>query len=100
MKKKINTSSLVRGAIVAVIVIVALAAFLSTESARRWFKDISSDYTGGLNRTVTVYDYSGNVIESYTGKFDVEYKTDGTVKFDIDGKRTVITGGIIINQEE
>ena len=100
MKKKINIGFLVRGAIVAAIAIVILTALLSSESARRWFKDASSNYNGGLNRTVTVYDYNGNVIESYTGKFDVEYKTNGTVKFDIDGKRTVITGGIVINQEE
>lgn len=100
MKKKINTRSLLRGIAVVAFVMIIAVAFLSTESARRWFKDISSDYSGGLSRTVTVYDYNGNVIESYSGKFDVEYKSDGTVKFDIDGKRTIITGGIIINQEE
>lgn len=99
MKKRNKRSKLtvmVFGAVV--VIIVGLA--LSSQSTKRWFKDITSDYTGGLNRTVTVYDYNGNKIESYSGKFDVEYKSDGTVKFDIDGKRTTITGGIIINQEE
>lgn len=47
-----------------------------------------------------IFEFYGKEIESYSGKFDVEYKSDGTTKFDIDGKRTTITGGIIINQEE
>lgn len=100
MKKKGNTKKLliISVAVFAVVVLVVLSLF--SQSTRRWFKDIFSDYGGGLNRTVTVYDYNGNAIESYSGKFDVEYKSDGTVKFDIDGKRTTITGGIIINQEE
>lgn len=30
-----------------------------TEGFQREMKSISSDWTGGLNRTVTVYDYNG-----------------------------------------
>lgn len=99
MKRRNKSSKLTVVGFIAVVAIIA-GVVLSSQTARRWFKDIASDYTGGLNRTVTVYDYNGNKIESYSGKFDVEYKSDGTVKFDIDGKRTTITGGIIINQEE
>lgn len=94
-KRKVCTFIFVGAIIIAIIIII-----VSSQSFQRWIKDIKSDYTGGINRTVTVYDYDGNKIESYSGKFDVQYKSDGTVKFDIDGKRTIITGGIIINQEE
>lgn len=94
-KRKVCTFIIAGALIIAIIIII-----VSRQSFQRWIKDIKSDYTGGINRTVTVYDYDGNQIESYSGKFDVEYKSDGTVKFDIDGKRTIITGGIIINQEE
>lgn len=58
-----------------------------------------SNLSGGINRTVTIYDYNGNQINSWTGTFDVtnsEYET----YFDIDGKRVVIHGGIVINEEQ
>lgn len=104
MKKNFNTRSIIKnisiGFAIGIAVILLIVFMVSRESCQRHFKDIKSDYTGGLNRTVTVYDFNGNKIEEYKGKFDVEYKADGSVKFDIDGKRTVVTGGIIINQEE
>ena len=61
-------------------------------------KSIKSDLTGGLNRTVSVYAQDGTLIKSWTGKFDVSESTDETF-FDIDGKRVIIQGGIIINEE-
>lgn len=93
-KKRIIAGSTV------IVAIAFIAIMVSSQSFQRFLKDIRSDYAGGINRTVTVYDYSGNMLEQYKGKFDVEYKSDGSIKFDLDGKRTIITGGIIINQEE
>lgn len=54
---------------------------------------------GGLSRTVTVYSYSGDEIASWSGKFDVT-ENDQETYFDIDGRRIIIQGGIIINEEE
>lgn len=54
---------------------------------------------GGLRRTVTVYSYSGDEIASWSGKFDVT-ENDQETYFDIDGRRIIIRGGIIINEEE
>ena len=85
-------------AIVMMILILALS-LCGCEGWKREMKSIGSDWTGGLNRTVTVYDYNGEPIKSWTGRFDVSENTN-EVWFDIDGKRVIITGGIIINEEE
>ena len=70
-------------------------------------KDIESDYGGGLYRKITVYDYNGNVVQTWEGKFDTQMgDTSGVpyVKFDrIDSSgrkvRVIVQGGIIINEE-
>ena len=67
------------------------------QSWERNMKSLSSDIAGGLNRTVTVYDYNGQVIRQYAGKFDVS-ESENEVYFDIDGKRVIIHGGIVINE--
>ena len=40
----------------------------------------------------------GQVIRQYAGKFDVS-ESENEVYFDIDGKRVIIHGGIVINEE-
>jgi len=67
-------------------------------STSRWMKDVSSEYGGGLNRTVTVYDMQGEPIREYTGKIDVE-ANEGKVLFDLNGKRTIIYNATVIVQE-
>ena len=50
-------------------------------------------------RTVTVYDYNGQEIKSWSGTFDV-YQNKPTVYFDTEeGKRVIINGGIIICED-
>lgn len=68
------------------------------ESMQRGMKSIKSDMNGGLNRTVTVYDYNGEEIKSWSGKFDVS-SSENEVYFDVNGKRVIIHGGIVINEE-
>lgn len=64
-------------------------------------KDVDSELSGGLNRTLLVYDYNGDLIKTYTGKIDIEASdVSGKVKFDMDGKRTIIYGGIVIVDEQ
>lgn len=71
-----------------------------TESTQRNLKSIKSNWTGGLNRKVEVYDYNGGLIKSWEGKFDVRETDRNSVYFDdADGKRVIISGGIIINEE-
>lgn len=65
---------------------------------QRGMKTIGSDITGGLDRTVTVYSYDGEKLGEWSGKFDVSSSEQETF-FDIDGKRVILQGGIIINEE-
>ena len=43
-------------------------------SCSREMKSCQSDMGGGLRRTVEVYDYNGNKIKTYEGKFDISRK--------------------------
>ena len=70
-----------------------------TEGFKRWKKDLSSNYQGGLERTVTVYDYNGKLIKEYSGRMDVE-NTNGVTKFDLEGKRVMIKDAIVITEEK
>lgn len=86
------------------IVILATAALIAISLtgcafwSRSW-KSFTSDVGGGLERTVTVYDNNGNIVRSWEGKFDVS-ESENEVYFDIDGKRVIIHGGIVINEEK
>lgn len=52
------------------------------------------------SRTVTLYDYDGNEIKSWTGKFFNGSGSENKVYFyDEDGKRVIIHGGIVVNEE-
>lgn len=83
------------------LLIVAIAMLSSCgEAWQRELKSLKSDLNGGLNRRVEVYDYNGNKIREYEGKFDVRETPHDYVYFDMqDGRRIIIHGGIIINEE-
>ena len=85
--------------VIVFVVIIGAVALLGTSTAQRTLKSVSSDFGGGLDRTVTVYDYSGNEIRSWTGKFDVSESENEVYFDDEDGKRVIIHGGIVINEE-
>ena len=85
----------------ALVAMVGLTATSCTESQQREIKSIKSNWTGGLNRTVSVYDYNGQKIKSWSGQFDVKETNRNSVYFDMeDGKRVIVSGGIIINEEK
>lgn len=78
---------------------MGLISLFGTSTVQRALKSVSNDFDGGLHRTVTVYDYNGNEIRSWTGKFDVS-ESENEVYFDNeDGKHVIIHGGIVINEE-
>lgn len=86
--------------IIAFLTVVLCICFLhGCASLDRSMKSLSSDFDGGLERTVTVYDYNGEKIKSYSGKFDVS-ESENEVYFDLNGKRIIIHGGIVINEEK
>lgn len=75
-------------AVVAFIIITIAVVFLNTASFKRFAKTTWSNWSGGINRTVNVYDYEGDLIATYTGKIDIE-ENDTKVLFDLDGKRYI-----------
>lgn len=82
--------------------IVGFWYYNNTESGMRAMKDQESNFGDGINRVVTVYDVSGNVIATYEGRFDIETDKDSYILFDDeDGFRHVIyytTGTITIDE--
>lgn len=84
-----------------VIGIVLIVAYFFTAEGARTVKSWSSNTSGGLVRTVDVYDLSGNLLKEYTGKIDVQDTEYGNkVLFDLDGKRTIIYNATVIVQEK
>lgn len=106
-----GTKSKVIALIIEVVLIVAMvggcaAYHTKTESGKRSLKTWQSETTGGIDRTVTVYDINGEEVAKYKGRFDVEESSqEGVVKikFDCDGKRHIIyaqTGTVLIDENE
>ena len=82
------------------VVIMILAMCSGCASWRRDIKSIKSDFHNGLDRTVTVYDYNGKIIKSWSGKFDVSSSETEVYFDDENNKRVIIHGGIVINEEK
>lgn len=87
--------------------IALIASLAGCSSMERAMKDAQSEYSGGLNRVLTVYDQNGKPIKTYEGKFDIASNTDanggttGTkIKFDINGKRVIIYNATVIVEEK
>ena len=86
-------------------VIVATAAALAfsgcSESTQRDIKTTVSEWTGGLNRTATLYTNDGKPIKTWKGKFDLQASpnADRCRLFDVNGKRNVVCGGILVVEE-
>lgn len=106
----IETGSGIAIIIIGVIIGIAMSAgsfiYSQTESGKRAIKDQKSEFNGGIERILTVYDISGNIIEQYEGKFDVKMTQNDQnsyIKFDDEnGKRHLIyytTGTVIIDEK-
>lgn len=76
-------------AITAALIAIIAATFTGCASIQRDIKSLESDWSGGLNRTVTVYSVTGEEIAKYEGKIDLEITDGGKVLFDLDGKRHI-----------
>lgn len=88
-------------AIVAFILVILFGIGLSTASMRRSFKSFSSEFNGGLERIVYVYDNAGNLITTYEGLIDVQENQYGNkVLFDLNGKRVVLYNVSVIVEEQ
>lgn len=96
------------GAVIATfLTLAAFAAFQfyynHTASGMRAIKSEESNLSGGINRSVEVYDATGNLLKTYRGKFDVDYDSNRIIFDDENNMRHVIyypTGTVIIDENE
>ena len=75
--------------------------FNCTESGKRALKTQESELNGGIIREVKVYDVEGDLVQSYKGKFDVDYDDDRIIFDDENGLRHIIyypTGTVVIDE--
>lgn len=83
---------------VAGVLAVGLAGCASCD---RMAKSLDSEISNGMNRTVVLYDYEGDELARWEGRIDLQVSEEGGhIVFDQDGKRTVITGGIVVSEEQ
>lgn len=73
-----------------------------TESGKRMQKSWESEVGGGIERRVRVYGVTGELLEEYCGKFDVDADTQRILFGDENGKRHQIfyPNGIVIVDEK
>ena len=74
----------------------------NTESGKRSLKSWESNIDGGIERTVTVYNIDGEIIQQYSGKFDVDADEKRIIFDDENNKRHMIywtTGTVIIDED-
>lgn len=93
MKKYVVRAMIMMTALMGIVTLSGCA------SCSRSLKSFTSDVNGGLDRTVTVYDYQGEEIQSWSGKFDLSESENEIFFDDADGKRVIIHGGIVISEE-
>ena len=100
--------------VAAVVVTVAFFVFLAwllvtPASCARWRERRRVEYEYGTPRHVTLYDFNGEVVREWSGKCDVEYRTDGAVDlvfYTDDGeieRRTMVSigyGQLIVETED
>ena len=86
--------------VVAAMLVVVVGGLSGCSSCSRKVKSISSDMSGGLNRTVTLYDNQGKKIKSWSGKFDIESNDQEIYFDDAQGKRVIVQGGIVLCEED
>ncbi|NCB96575.1 MAG: DUF5052 family protein [Negativicutes bacterium] len=86
--------------VVGVIVLVGLVALSSCVAFNDLGKDWESD-TKGLQRVITVYSKTGEVLETFEGN-NVRISVDesGQVKINFDGKRTQVLNADVIIKEK
>jgi hypothetical protein len=85
----------VAGTLCGMIVSAILLGFMlwyfgGTEKGKRAMKPQESNFNGGIERTVKVYDIKGEIIAEYEGKFDVDYNESRIIFDDENGKRHII----------
>ena len=87
----------------ALLVILAIAIAAAAASGCQRMEKMGKGWESGmdgLQRTITLYDYQGDVLARWNAKTHVETKRSGVIAFlDSAGHETKIAGGIVVVQE-
>ena len=89
-----KTSNKVAALCVASAIVLGLGGCASC--GRQW-KTMESN-TAGLNRKITLYNDKGEVMREWEGVISLG-DDDAQIMFDLDGKRYVLQGGIVVVEE-
>lgn len=102
-KRKIAVPVVIAIGVCAALLAGMLFYYNRTESGRRAYHTQESNLTGGLNRTVRVYDVNGELIVEYSGQFDVDHDESRILFDDENGNRHVIyysVATVVIDETE
>ena len=94
-----KTSSILIIILIVALVIGLLALTFSGANFQRTIKSWKSNYTGGLYRIVSVYDYNGNLLREYGPAMIDISESENETFFDYNGTRIVIHNAIVIVEE-
>jgi hypothetical protein len=90
------------GVFVSILLLIGMFWYYnSTAAGSRALKTQESNFNRGINRTITVYDIEGDIIQQFSGKFDIEYDDDRIMFDDENNLRHIIyypTGTVIIDE--
>ena len=85
--------------VVIILVIGLLVLIFSGANFQRTLKSWKSNYTGGLYRIVSVYDYNGNLLREYGPAMIDISESENETFFDYNGNRIIIHNAIVIVEE-
>lgn len=74
---------------------VMLFTLAGCASCDRAIKSCNSDLAGGLYRTINVYSLDGERIATYDGLIDIDNNENGSICFELNGKRYIYYNAII-----
>lgn len=95
-----NRSGSVAVVLIAIILVIGLLVLMFNGAGfQRTLKSFKSNYTGGLYRTVSVYDYNGNLLREYGPAMIDISESENETFFDYNGQRIVIHNAIVIVEE-
>lgn len=98
-----GVGTFIAGLIIGLVLIITPIVYSNTAAGQRAYKDQQSNFNvNQITREVIVYDINGDVITTYTGKFDIETDNEKYILFDDEnGLRHIIyytTGTVIVNE--
>lgn len=98
-----GVGTFIAGLIIGLVLIITPIVYSNTAAGQRAYKDQQSNFNvNQITREVIVYDINGDVITTYTGKFDIETDNEKYILFDDEnGLRHIVyytTGTVIVNE--